>query len=294
MTRESTTEDADRQSGLLRKLLSTGPAILGFIIVSAFLFTALFAPYLTPYSPAEQRPELRLSEPGFVDNEGNRYWLGTDNLGRDLLSRIISGTRVSAIVGITSVVFSGIIGTTIGLTAGFFGGRVDAVLMRLIDTLMAFPALLLALAIAGVLGTGLFIIVVILSITRWVIYARVVRSEVLSLRNREFVEAARAMGQRDSLIIFRHLLPNVIPSLIVLGTLNVGEAIMAESALSFLGVGVQPPVISWGQLLAIGRTYVATSWWLATFPGLAITVVILSIMLMGDRLRDILDPRLRT
>lgn len=278
----------------LLTILSTPAGVIGATIVLIFLAVAILSPVITPRPPQRQYPEIRLMPPGGTDAEGNVYWLGTDNLGRDMLSRIIYGTRVSAIVGISTVVVACTLGMSVGLVAGYMGGKTDAVLMRIVDTFMAFPPLLLALSIAGVAGaSGLGVIIVVLGITRWVVFARVVRAEVLSLRGREFVEAARALGQSRIIIMFRHILPNIIPSAIVLGTLSMADAIIAEASLSFLGVGVQPPAISWGQLLAVGRTYVATAWWLATFPGLAITIVVLGVMLIGDRLRDVLDPRMK-
>ena len=278
----------------LLTILSTPAGIIGATIVVIFLAVAILSPVITPRPPQRQYPEIRLMPPGGTDAEGNVYWLGTDNLGRDMLSRIIYGTRVSAIVGISTVIVACTLGMSVGLIAGYMGGKTDAVLMRIVDTFMAFPPLLLALSIAGVAGaSGLGVIIVVLGITRWVVFARVVRAEVLSLRGREFVEAARALGQSRIIIMFRHILPNIIPSAIVLGTLSMADAIIAEASLSFLGVGVQPPAISWGQLLAVGRTYVATAWWLATFPGLAITIVVLGVMLIGDRLRDVLDPRMK-
>ncbi len=277
----------------MRKMVFSPTGLAGTVVVVAFLLAAALAPAISPHSPTAQQPRLRLLPPGSLDAEGNRYWLGTDNLGRDMLSRILHGARVSVLVGTSAVFVAGAVGVTMGLAAGYFGDPADAVLMRIVDSFIAFPGLLLALSLAGVIGPGTLTVILVLGVTNWVIYARVIRAEVLSLRHRDFVEAARALGQRDLVILARHVLPNVLPSYIVLATLNVADTIIAEAALSFLGLGIQPPVISWGQMLSTGRAYVATSWWLATFPGLAITVVVLGIILLGDRLRDVLDPRLR-
>lgn len=276
-----------------RKVVVSPTGLIGTFIVVVFVLTAALAPVIAPHNPNLQRPASRLLPPGSEDMEGNFFLLGTDNLGRDMLSRIMYGARVSVLVGVSAVLVAGAIGVTLGLVAGYFGDPLDAILGRIVDSFIAFPGLLLALVLAGVLGPGTTTVILVLGITNWVIYARVIRAEVLSLREREFVEAAHALGQRDHFILAKHVLPNVIPSYIVLATLNVADTIIAEAALSFLGLGVQPPVVSWGQMLAAGRSYVATSWWLATIPGLAITVVVLGIILMGDRLRDVLDPRMK-
>ena len=276
-----------------RKVVVSPTGLIGTFIVVVFFLTAALAPVIAPHNPNLQRPASRLLPPGSEDIEGNFFLLGTDNLGRDMLSRIMYGARVSVLVGVSAVLVAGAIGVTLGLVAGYFGDPIDAILGRIVDSFIAFPGLLLALVLAGVLGPGTTTVILVLGITNWVIYARVIRAEVLSLREREFVEAAHALGQRDHFILAKHVLPNVIPSYIVLATLNVADTIIAEAALSFLGLGVQPPVVSWGQMLAAGRSYVATSWWLATIPGLAITVVVLGIILMGDRLRDVLDPRMK-
>lgn len=276
-----------------RKIVFSPTGAIGFVIVLVFVLTAALAPVVAPHEPNHQRPASRLLPPGGTDLEGNRFWFGTDNLGRCILTRVMHGARVSVVVGVAAVGVAGAIGVTLGMVAGYLGDPVDAILGRIVDTFIAFPGLLLALVLAGVLGPGTTTVILVLGITNWVIYARVIRAEVLSLREREFVEAAQALGQRDHFILARHILPNVIPSYIVLATLNVADTIIAEAALSFLGLGIQPPVISWGQMLSAGRNYVATSWWLATIPGLAITIVVLGIILLGDRLRDVLDPRLR-
>jgi peptide/nickel transport system permease protein len=221
-----------------------------------------------------------------------QYLLGTDHLGRDIVSRLIYGARISIVVSVSAVALSAILGTLIGLFSGFYGGKVDNIFMRLADVQLAFPFILLAIAIIAVLGPNLQNIIIVMGITGWVIYARVVRAEVLSLREKEFITSVRALGGSNRRIIFKHLLPNVIPPIIVIITLEMARMIIMEAALSFLGLGIQPPTPTWGGMLADGRVYLATSWWLATFPGLVIMLVVLGINLLGNWLRDILDPRL--
>jgi peptide/nickel transport system permease protein len=206
---------------------------------------------------------------------------------------MIFGARPALLVGFAAVLISGLLGMLAGLVAGYFGGRTDDVLMRLGDIQLAFPFILLAIAIIGVLGPSLLVIIVVIGVSSWVIYARVVRGAVLSIREREFVQAAQALGCRDGRILARHVLPNVFTPWLVVATLDMARVIVIESALSFLGLGVQPPTPTWGSMLADGRVYITTAWWLATFPGLAILVTVLGINLFGDGLRDTLDPRLR-
>jgi peptide/nickel transport system permease protein len=218
--------------------------------------------------------------------------LGTDHLGRDVLSRLIYGAQIALVVGVTTVVVSGVLGLGVGLVAGYFGGWADTAFMRLLDIQLSMPFMLVALSIIGILGPSLQNIVIVLALTGWVVYARVVRAEILSLRTREFVAACRSLGGSDARIIVRHLLPNVRSSVIVIATVEVARMMLLESALSFLGLGVRPPTPSWGAMLADGRVYLASAWWLATFPGLAISVTVLAVNVVGDRLRDLLDPEL--
>ncbi|HEX2440344.1 MAG TPA: ABC transporter permease, partial [Methylomirabilota bacterium] len=217
--------------------------------------------------------------------------LGTDTLGRDIVSRLLYGARVSLIVGFSAVIVAGALGLVLGLVSGYYGGRLDDVLMRLGDVQLAFPALVLAVAVLAVVGSGLVTIVVVLGVTSWVTYARIARGEALSLRHREFVEGARALGAGDLAILRRHLLPNVLPSITVVATFSVARTIIAEASLSFLGLGLPAPAPSWGAMLDEGRNYLTTGWWLALFPGLAILLVVLGINVVGDWLRDALDPR---
>ncbi len=276
-----------------RRLARRRTALFGLAVVLFVVALALAAPLLVSFDPVEQRIPDRLKAPGWRDEAGRLHVLGTDHLGRDLLARVIFGARPALLVGVAAVLISGIIGMTTGLLSGYFGGRVDDVLMRLGDVQLAFPFILLAIAVIGVLGPSLPVIIVVIGVSSWVIYARVVRGAVLSLREREFVQAAQALGGTDWRILAHHILPNAFTPWLVVATLDMARVIVVESALSFLGLGVQPPAPTWGGMLADGRVYLTTSWWLATFPGLAIVVTVLGINLFGDGLRDTLDPRLK-
>jgi len=227
-----------------------------------------------------------------VDGGSWAHPLGTDTLGRDVVSRLLYGARVSLSVGFSAVILAGTLGVALGLVSGYYGGRLDDALMRLGDVQLAFPALVLAIAVLAVVGSGLGNVVLVLGVTGWVTYARIARGETLSLRHREFVEGARALGARDTAILWRHVLPNVLPSITVVATFSVARTIIAEASLSFLGLGIPPPAPSWGAMLDEGRNYLTTGWWLALFPGLAILAVVLGINVVGDWLRDTLDPRL--
>ena len=278
--------------GLLRRLARRRTALFGLAVVAAVALTAILAPVVSPFDPLEQDISQRLREPGWQDAHGRVHPLGTDHLGRDILARIIYGSRIALLVGLAAVAISGVLGLMIGLVAGYFGGRVDDFFMRLADIQLAFPFILLAIAIIGVLGPSLQNIIIVIGVSSWVVYARVVRGEVLSIREREFVQAAIALGGRNGRIVLRHVLPNAFTPWLVVATLDMARVIVIESALSFLGLGVQPPTPTWGGMLADGRVYLSTAWWLATFPGLAILVTVLGINLFGDGLRDTLDPRL--
>jgi peptide/nickel transport system permease protein len=278
----------------LRRLASRRTALFGLVVVLVVALTAVASPLISPFDPVEQDlGDLRLKPPGFRDAAGRVHPLGTDHLGRDLLARVVYGSRPALLVGFAAVVISGVIGMAAGLIAGYFGGRLDDVLMRLADIQLAFPFILLAIAVIGVLGPSLTTIIVVIGVSSWVVYARIVRSAVLSLREREFVQAALALGSGDGRIVLRHILPNALTPWLVVATLDMARVIVIESALSFLGLGVQPPTPTWGGMLADGRVYISTAWWLATFPGLAILVTVLGINLFGDGLRDTLDPRLK-
>ena len=276
----------------VRRLARRRTALFGLVVVALVLAAALGAPWLTANDPTEQDITNRLKPPGSPDPSGRMHLLGTDHLGRDLLARVIFGARPALMVGFAAVAISGILGMVVGLLSGYFGGRTDDVFMRLADIQLAFPFILLAIAVIGVLGPSLPVIIVVIGVSSWVVYARVVRGSVLSLREREFVQAAQALGSGDGRILLRHILPNALTPWLVVATLDMARVIVLESALSFLGLGVQPPTPTWGGMLADGRVYISTAWWLATFPGLAILVTVLGINLFGDGLRDTLDPRL--
>jgi peptide/nickel transport system permease protein len=268
-----------------------GVALLGLVVIAASVLLAAIAPALAPADPVKLDLLERLTPPAWMDGGSWHHPLGTDTLGRDVVSRLLYGARVSLVVGFSAVVLAGALGVALGLVAGYYGGRVDALLMRLGDVQLAFPALVLAIAVLAVVGSGLANVVLVLSVTGWVTYARIARGETLSLRHREFVEGARALGARDVAILWRHVLPNVLPSISVVATFSVARTIIAEASLSFLGLGIPPPVPSWGAMLDEGRNYLTTGWWLALFPGLAILAVVLGINVVGDWLRDTLDPR---
>ena len=276
-----------------RRLARRRTALFGLVVVMVVIVSALGAPWLSAYDPVEQDITNRLRPPGALDAAGRAHLLGTDHLGRDILVRMILGARPALMVGFAAVAISGVLGMGVGLISGYFGGRIDDVFMRLADIQLAFPFILLAIAVIGVLGPSLPVIIVVIGVSSWVVYARVVRGAVLSLREREFVQAAHALGSRDGRVLVRHILPNAFTPWLVVATLDMARVIVIESALSFLGLGVQPPTPTWGGMLADGRVYISTAWWLATFPGLAILVTVLGINLFGDGLRDTLDPRLK-
>jgi peptide/nickel transport system permease protein len=263
------------------------PGVAGLVFVAFLILLAIFAPLVAPHDPTEVHTRLRGAPPSA------EFPLGNDSIGRDVLSRLIFGSRVALIVGFGAITIAVTIGVAIGATAGFFGGRLDQVLSRIIDTLMAFPTLALLITLNAVLGGSLLTVVVIIGMTQWAAYARVSRAEVLSLREREFVAAARGIGATNSRIIAQHVLPNMVGPLIVLASLDIGGIIILESALSFLGLGVKPPTPSWGGMLADGRAFIRTYPHIAIVPGLAITTSVLAFNLVGDGLRDALDPKSR-
>jgi peptide/nickel transport system permease protein len=280
------------QSRALQKLLSHRGALVGAVIVAAVLLASAFAPVVAPADPYALDPNRRLLPPAWLDGGRWEYPLGTDHVGRDILSRIIYGSRISTIVGLSAVSISATLGVVLGLLAGFYGGVAERVILFFADVQIAFPFYLLAISIIAVVGSGFGTIIIVFGVAGWVIYARVVRGTVLSLKEREFVEAARALGGGHPRILLRHVLPNVLTPVIILATLRVASVIVWESGLSFLGLSVPPPTPTWGRMLAEGRAYLANAWWAATFPGLAIMVTVLGVNMLGDGLRDALDPRL--
>jgi peptide/nickel transport system permease protein len=277
---------------MVRRLFGSVTATVGLVLFTVFVIMAIFAPQLAPHSPTSPNLLARLQPPAWAGGSGE-FFLGTDQLGRDILSRLIFGSRVAFIVGFAGVILAAMIGITLGLLSGYFGGWVDTLIMRLVDTLIAIPNVILYLTVLGVFGPSLTILILVIGFINWTTFARIVRAEVLSVRQREFVEASRASGQYIHRIILKHVLPNITAPIIVVATLNTATVIILEASLSFLGLGVQPPTVTWGRMLSDGRSYVATAWWLATFPGLFITLLGLSLIFMGDWLRDALDPRIR-
>lgn len=271
-----------------RQIRRNRAALAGGVVLVALVFVALFAPQVAPSDPIRILPVERLLPPS------RQHLFGTDELGRDVLSRVIFGARISLTVGLISVGVALVIGVTLGLLSGYLGGRVDNLIMRVIDILLAFPGILLAIVIAGTLGPGLRNVMIAVGIFSVPTYARVVRASTLSIREMEYVQALRALGASDGRIIFRHILPNVSAAVIVLSTLGVATAILSAAGLSFVGLGAQPPTPEWGAMLSAARPYLNSEWWLPTFPGLAIMVTVLAINLLGDGVRDALDPRLRT
>ena len=269
-----------------RRLPLTRTGAFGIVVLVLVLVAAVFAPVLSPYGPTSSDLTKALQPPG------PSHWLGTDQLGRDLLTRILYGARVSLAIGLMTVGVSGAVGLVLGVASGYLGGLTDVVLMRLVDVQLSFPFILLALVVNAILGIGLQNIILTLIITGWVVYARLVRGEVLALKTLDYVEAARALGAPEGRIILRHLLPNLWTPVIILSSLQVAQFIVAEAAISFLGFGVQPPTASWGNMLNEGKTYIYNAWWLTTFPGVALVLTALGVNLIGDWLRDTLDPRL--
>ena len=274
-----------------RRFAFNPAALTGSLILLVVVGVALAAPWVAPHDPAKQSLLRRFTPPLWQAGGNPVYPLGTDQVGRDVLSRIVHGARISLLVAVSAVVVSLLVGVTAGLVSGFVGGKVDAVIGTVVDITLSFPQILLALAFVAALGPSLVTIIVVLGLTGWERYTRVVRSEVMALREKEFIEAARAIGVGRMRIIFRHILPNTVSSIVVLSTLQVAQAILAEAALSFLGVGSGRAYPTWGQMISLGRDFVTVAWWLATLPGLAILLTVLAINLVGDRLRDALDPR---
>lgn len=266
--------------------------LFGAVLIAVAVLVALAAPIVSPYGPLEQRPELNNRPPLYADG-ARVHLLGTDPLGRDLLTRTMFGARVSLLIGTTAVLLAGTIGVFLGLLAGYVGGIVETVIMRLVDTLLAIPFILLAIVSVSLFGQNLLGLILILGLTGWLGYARIVRGVVLSLKQMPYVEAARALGVAPTRIVLRHVLPGVWTPVIVVATQQVGTMMIAESSLTFLGIGIPPTIPSWGAMIADGRAYVTLAPWVSIFPGLALTTTVLAVYFFGDGLRDLLDPRLR-
>ena len=277
----------------LRTLVRNRGALAGLLVILVNVAAAVFAPAVAPHDPLDQDITRRLLPPAWLAGGSVEHVLGTDQLGRDILSRIIHGSRISLMIGLLSVAISLPAGVAAGLVSGYAGGRFDDVVMRVADVQLAFPFILLAITIAGVLGPSPRNVILILAVGGWVVYARITRGQVLSLREKEFIEAARGLGMGHARVLLRHILPNVLTPIIVVGTFAVAQMILLETSLSFLGLGVQPPTPSWGGMLNDGRGYITIAWWLTTFPGAAIMLTVLGINFLGDWLRDLLDPRLQ-
>lgn len=265
-------------------------ALSGLIILVLMYLIALLAPLLAPFDPIAQKDIVTTS---FMP-PGAQHWLGTDRFGRDILSRILYGSRISLSIGFVATLISVTLGTVLGALAGYFGGKIDAALMRFTDMVLSFPRLILLIMIVALFSPSIAVIITVLGLTQWPNTTRIVRGDVLSLREREYIQAAHALGMGKARIIFRHLIPNVLAPVIVTATLGIGNTIVLEAGLSFLGLGVQPPTPSWGNMVADGRDSLLGAWWVATFPGLVIVLTVLAFNLVGDGLRDALDPRLRT
>jgi len=288
---------AERSAGFFRPagwrrlfrapLLRNPLNVAGLAVVLALAAGALLAPLIAPADPLAQTLAARLEPPSAA------HWLGTDQLGRDLLSRLLYGARISLVIGLTVVMLAGIFGTLVGLVAGYAGGFTEEGLMRLTDVFLAFPPLILAMAIAGALGPSLTNAIIAIAVVTWAVYARLARGQILSLRKQEFIEAARSVGVPRSRILLRHLLPNALAPLLVQASFDMGAAIVSAAGLSFIGFGAQPPTPEWGVMISEGRNFISTEPWLSLFPGLAILLAVGAFNVLGDGLRDALDPRLR-
>jgi peptide/nickel transport system permease protein len=286
-------QSSGRRQGFLRRLLGNPGGIVGLVLVALVMLVAVLAPLLGPHDPAQQDIASRLQPPFWAEGGSLDHPFGTDSVGRDILSRVIYGSRISIFVGLVATAASALLGVSLGLIAGYLGGTSDSVISRLGDVQQAIPFLVLAIAVAALLGPGLRNLILVLVITTWVTFFRVVRGEVLTVREEQYVLSARAIGASSVRIILRYILPNVAASIIVIGTLLVANMIIFEASLSFLGLGVPSSIPTWGRIVADGREYIADEWWIALFPGLAILITVMGINLLGDWLREDLDPRWR-
>lgn len=276
-----------RRRQVFRRLLQEPTTVIGLVLILLFAFAALFAPLIAPYDPLFQNISASLTPPS------PEYWLGTDKLGRDLYSRMLYGARISLLVGFVVVLLSGLFGGLIGLISGFMRGWVDEALMRLTDIFFAFPGLILAMAIAGALGPSLQNALIAVAVVSWPVYARLIRSQVLVVREQEFIVAASAIGVGRWTVLFRHIFPNTIAPFLVQASFDMGATILAVAGLSFIGFGAQPPTPEWGVMISEGRNYITTQWWLTAVPAAGILLLVAAFNLVGDGLRDVLDPRLR-
>ena len=276
----------------LRSLRRSRLALAGCIILAVIVVVALAAPVLAPYNPEGVDIRNRLTPPAWLDGGTPDYLLGTDNVGRDITSRIIYGARVSLFVGLATVFLGGVFGTMLGVAAGYFRGRLETIIMRLVDIQLAFPSILLAVAIMAILGPSVRNVILVLSLATWASFCRVARGQTLAVCNQEYVTAAHALGAGHALVIFKYVVPNILSPLIVIASFALATNIIKEASLSFLGVGVPPTTPTWGGMLGEGRNYLRLAWWVATLPGLALMFTVYSVNVLGDWLRDYLDPRL--
>jgi len=267
---------------------------VALVVIGVFVVAAIVGPMVVPFDVTETRISDRLVGPGSTLSDGSRTWLGTDDVGRDLLASILVGARISMLVGVGTLVISGVIGLALGVLAGFVGGRLDGAIMRLADIQLAFPSILLAILIAALLGPTVVNVIATLAITRWVVFARVARAQTLAVKNREFVDATRVLGARALFLVRRCILPSCVAPLLVVATVELGLVIIAEASLSFLGLGTPSSTPSWGLTIANGRNYLSDAWWISTLPGIALSVLVIACGIAGDELRDRLDPNLRS
>lgn len=265
-------------------------SVIGLSVIALLIITAVFAPLIAPYPPTTGDLRERLSPPSWQEGGSSAHLLGTDKLGRDTLSRLMYGARTSLAVSVIAILVSGSFGSAVGIIAGYLGGWIDSIIMRLVDVAFSFPAILLAMVFAVVFGASFLNIIIVISLILWAEYARMARAETLKVKGMDYIALAQVAGVSGVKIMFRHILPNVATALIVLATLQVGIVIILESALSFLGVGIPPPTPDWGTMIAEGRSYVATAWWLAMLPGIAIVLTVMSFNLLGDALTELLNP----
>ncbi len=267
--------------------------VVPIILLLPVIICGIFGPFFYPHDPTVMKLSAALKPPAWISGGDWSFFLGTDNMGRDLLSRLIEGARISLLVAVFGVGIAGIFGVTMGMIAGYFEGKIDNIIMRIVDTQMSIPAILLIILLAAVLGGGLATIIISVSLVFWTTYARVIRGETLSIKQRDFVALAKVTGCGHGRILRKHIFPNLVNTVMVLATLQLGRAIIIEASITFLGLGIQPPATAWGLIISDGRIYMSTAWWVPTFAGIAIMVTVLGANLFGDWLRDKLDPRLR-
>jgi len=283
--------DRSLKTRMIRSLRQQPSRGIGLVILSLIIFAAVFAPYITPQAPETTSLQLRLKPPFWMEGSVSPHFLGTDQLGRDIWTRIVYGARISLYIGLLAMLVAGPVGVLLGLISGYWGKMIDVVIMRIADAQLSIPSILLAVTIMAVLGRSLIILIVVLGVTKWVEYARVARAEVLRLKESDFVLASTVVGAKARRILFQHILPNLMTPIIVLASFSVAEMILAEASLSFLGLGVQPPTPSWGSMISDGRDYLTNAWWVAAWPGVAVLITVLAINFVGDWLTEVLHPR---